>query len=518
MVQKIWKEIIQEQEVRQNLSKLRELVKQENNRIKCRQLAEEQELFFATLLQHEDPKTRKNVALLVGELGLSSFQEALWSAYEKEDTLFVRSSYLVAMQKLDMKGYLTKFKERLEYLSNTETEQENKKHIQEEMKELTKLVISIEGVKKHTFIGWQKESEIILLANRRHIENVLEEIKQLPNVQTTDAKLLSAGIRLKTGGLEQLMEIRTWQDILFLVPGMKVCEKEPIEAADRVASSKLLEFLTERHIGKAPFYFRVEVKMQTGNVTDNKKKTSGKSGQEKEITEAKNRFIKKFVQRLEEQTNRQLINSPSDYEIEIRLVENKEGKFNTMVKLYTLADDRFSYRKEVVASSIRPVNAALIVSLAKEYMVADAQVLDPFCGVGTMLIERQKKVPANTSFGIDILEEAIEKARINTEEAGQIVHYVNRDCITFVHEYLFDEIFTNMPFVQGRKTALDIYEIYEKFFAVAGSLLKNSGMMILYTHDKAYIDKLAPKYHFEVEKRYQVNVKEDTWVYIVKRR
>jgi len=171
----------------------------------------------------------------------------------------------------------------------------------------------------------------------------------------------------------------------------------------------------------------------------------------------------------------------------------------------------------VVAASIRPVNAALLVQLAREYMIEDARVLDPFCGVGTMLIERQKKVSADTSYGLDIYEEAIEKARRNTEEAGQLVHYVNRDCFTFTHEYLFDEIFTNMPFAQGRKTALEIYEIYEKFFETARKLVRTGGVIALYTHDKVYVDKLSLKTGFDILKKCQINVKEDTWLYVLKK-
>ena len=182
-----------------------------------------------------------------------------------------------------------------------------------------------------------------------------------------------------------------------------------------------------------------------------------------------------------------------------------------------MEDHRFDYRTDVVAASIRPVNAALLVQLAKEYMMEGARVLDPFCGVGTMLIERQKKIVADTSYGLDIFEEAVEKGRKNAQQAGQVIHFINRDCFTFTHEYLFDEIFTNLPFVQGRKTSLEIYEIYEKFFETARKLVKTGGVIVLYSHDKAYVDKLFLKTGFEMQKKCQVNVKEDTWLYVLKK-
>ena len=515
MVQKIWDEILKNKEVRQNLSRLREIIKDRSNKQECKNLVSEYPAFLENLLQSEEPKTRKNTALLLGDLEMNEFAMSLWRAYEKEETLFVRSSYVAAMQKLEMTAFLKPIKSRLQTLSKITPEENNRKHISEEIQQLNKLLISVEGIKKHKFTGWRKESEIILLANRRHLETVLMELKQLEQVVSSNAKLMSAGIRLKTDALDQLMEIRTWQEMLFLVTGMKSCERDPLKAAETIASSKLIEFLEERHQGEAPFYFRVEVKMQCGSPVP--EKCNKKEKTEKQILEEKQKFVKKFIEALEEKSGRQLINTTTDYEIELRLVENKEGRFNVMVKLYTMKDSRFDYRQEVIASSIRPVNAALLVQLAKEYMNQDARVLDPFCGVGTMLIERQKKIEADTSYGLDILEEAIEKGRRNAEEAGQLIHFINRDCFTFTHEYLFDEIFTNMPFVQGRKTPLEIYEIYNQFFKNVTKLIRSGGVMILYTHDKSYVEKLSITSKFQIEKKWQINTKEDTWLYVLKK-
>ena len=64
--------------------------------------------------------------------------------------------------------------------------------------------------------------------------------------------------------------------MLFLVPGMKTCEKDPVKAAEVIASSKLVEFLEERHKGEAPFYFRVEVKTQVASGNGKNKEQQGK--------------------------------------------------------------------------------------------------------------------------------------------------------------------------------------------------------------------------------------------------
>lgn len=493
-IEKLWNEIMDEQQVRQNLSKIRELIKEEKNYKMAMELISDYRLFLEKLLGDHDPKIRKNTVLLIGDLRLEEMNTFLWETYTKEETLFIRSSYLTAMKKIGSGSSVRKMKEREEFLRKQEWEEENKKHITEELRQIRSLIIEAEGIIKHRFCDTEEKSDVILLANRKHLPEILEELKKLPDITTSNARLMQAGIRLHTNRIEQLFQTRTWTEMLFLVPGMKTCTMNAGEAAKQIGESSLLGFLGKRHKGDGPYYFRVEVKSEKVDKT---------------------KFIRKFVDDLEQISSYQLINSPSHYEFEIRLVENKEGKFNVTVKLYTMEDERFSYRKEVIASSIRPVNAALLALLSEKYLQEEARVLDPFCGVGTMLIERNKKVKADTLYGVDILEDAIYKGRRNAEEAGVPVHFINRDFFSFSHEYAFDEIFTNMPFVQGKKTALDIYDLYEKFFCKVPEVLCKGGRMILYSHDKRILEKQAEKWGYKILEKIVINVKEDSWLYIL---
>ncbi len=496
MVKKIYENISKNIEVRQNLSQLRKEIKERVNKEQFLQLLGNKYDTLITLLSHEDAKTRKNVALLMGDLACKEFLDPLYEAYCREKQLFIKSSYLLAIQQMDYRKYLKEFKNKMTDLSKTVTDDSNRKHIAEEMRALTNLVVTMEGVKMHTFAGYQEPSEIVLLTNRRHTEVTMEQLRAIPALDTSKAKVMSAGIRLSGNCLDKILPIRTYQEILFLVRGMKTCEMDPEIAAKAIAESQLLDFLTQRHRGKAPFYFRVELKS-------------------KMPLDKKSAFSKKLSSEIERLSNRMLINMTSQYEFEIRLIENREGKYNILVRLFTIPDDRFDYRKEVVATSIKPSNAALLVALAKEYMVEDARVLDPFCGVGTMLIERQKQIPANTSYGIDYMQEAIEKAKINTEAAGQIIHYINKNYFDFTHEYLFDEIFTNMPFAIGHKTEADIYDIYQDFFIKTKQHLEINGTIIMYSHNKEYVRKLSLANGYRIVKEIEVNVKERTYLYII---
>lgn len=497
MVNKIYDNICKNIEVRQNLSQLRKEIKEQMNKNQFLQVLENKFDTLISLLFHEDAKTRKNVALLMGDLACKEFLDPLYEAYCREKQLFIKSSYLQAIQHLDYRKYLNEFKNKMTEMSKIVIDDSNRKHIAEEMRALTNLVVTMEGVRMHKFIGYQEPSEIILLTNRRHIEVTMEQLRAIVTLDTSKAKMMSAGIRLQENCLDKILPIRTYQEILYLVRGMKMCEMNPEIAAKTIAESQLLDFLTIRHKGKVPFYFRVELKS-------------------KMPLDKKSAFTKKLSSEIERLTNRTLINTTSQYEIEIRLIENKEGICNVLVRLFTIPDERFDYRKEVVATSIKPTNAALLVSLAKEYMIEDARVLDPFCGVGTMLIERQKQIPANTSYGIDCISEAIEKARINTEAAGQIIHFINRNYFDFTHEYLFDEIFTNMPFAIGHKTEAEINDIYEQFFEKSKEHLEPAGTIIMYSHNKEYVRKLAPLNGYRIVKEIEINVREATYLYIIK--
>ena len=493
MIRDTFEAIVKDVNVRQNLSLLRQELKDGNNKHALLfHIGSQYNEMFIRLLQHKDAKTRKNAALVMGELGIQAFLEPLYQAYLNETKLFVKSSYLVAIGELDYRSIMPDLKSRLDELSRMEITEENKNHIQEEMRALSNLIVTMEGVKSHRFTGISKPADIILLTNRNHISTTLE---QLP--EGVRAKAFNAGVQAKVNSLEQVLPIRTYIELLFFVPGLQSCPMDAEACAKKVASSKLLAFLEERHDGGAPFYFRIELKT-------------------KMELDKKAAFAKKAALEIEQQTNRKLINTTSNYEIELRFVENKEGKLNVLVKLYTLKDERFTYRKEAVAASIRPVNAALTVALTKQYQKEDAQVLDPFCGVGTMLIERHKATKANTMYGTDIFGEAIRKARENADTAHQIIHFINRDFFDFTHEYLFDEVITNMPSAMGHVGEEDVKQIYIRFFRKVKEHLKEDGVIILYSHDKGFVRKYAPANGFKVVEEFEISMKEGTYVFVIR--
>ena len=143
-------------------------------------------------------------------------------------------------------------------------------------------------------------------------------------------------------------------------------------------------------------------------------------------------------------------------------------------------------------------------------------MLDPFCGVGTLLVERAKKMPADPLYGLDIFEEAIIKARTNSEAAGIPIHYINRDMSDFRHDYLFDEIISDLPLTGKGRDPWKLKELYHKLFERTPEFLKKGGMLFLYTSETGIMENCL-KEHREMSKiqEFLIQEKNDSRFYVL---
>lgn len=491
MVREYYERICAGQEVRQNLIALRSSLRDEKEKRSFAYLLAGDFSKLAGLLKDEDPKVRKNAALILGEMESEDVLPVLFDAYQKEQTRFIRADYLQAMEKLDYSRYLPGLKERLGILLNQEAKVEEQKHRMEEVRTLQQMILQYEGSRRHHFTGGSYRKDVILTTNRCQREATASRI------QGGKVTLLQGGVRVSGVEVKELLPIRTYSEILFPVQGLEMVSGNPEELGKKLASGKLLDFVQQLHEGLPPFYYRIELKSAL---------SPDKRGD----------FIRKISESFERHSKGIWINSTTDYELELRLIQRKDGSFLVMVKLFTISDMRFRYRRESVASSVSPVNAALAVELARPYLKENGQILDPFCGVGTMLIERNLALKARTMYGIDIYGEAIDKARRNTAAAGMRVNYINKDFFEFEHEYLFDEIITDMPQVTQAKHRDQIREIYAKFFAYAGHVLKEEAVMILYASEPEFVQKEVKKYpQYCIRESHVLNERQGTAVFVI---
>lgn len=460
MVKDIYESICRGEDVRANLICLKQLIADQKEKSAFAYMLAGDFRKLAALLKDKDAKIRKNAALILGELESEDVLPWLYEAYEKEKQLFVRESYLKAMEKLNFSQMLPKLKKRQKTLQEEllYAADEGKKHLQKEAAVLSRMILKYEKPKHHTFCGGKTE-DVILLCNRNNRQITARQI------QTGEVSMLAGGVRIQGADLQEIAKIRTWQELLFPLHGKVEREYTAEAAAQTVWNTEIMELLQSLHEEKGAFLFRIEYK---GSLDERKK----------------SEFVKKTASLLEEKSERMLINSISDYEIEIRIVESKKGGYLPFLRLYTMEDERFAYRKESIAASIAPVNAALIMQIAGDYLKENAQVLDPFCGVGTMLIERKYFRSADPLYGVDIYAEGIQKARDNTAVTGMPIHYISRDFFTFEHDYLFDELVTDMP-------ASADEAFYMAFFKKAETLLKRGAVLVLYNRQGTLLEEMC---------------------------
>ena len=409
-MEQILKELENNENIRANISALRVQIKDAEKKLQLENQMDKLEAKFFSFLKSEDAKTRKNTALLLGDLAYAPAMDVLYRSYTEENTLFVKASYLQALAEMNVTAILPDLRDALQQLLETEIAPENKKHIDEEIRALRKIIIQNEGINRHTMDVKGKKVSVILQTNRIQRETIRRTI-----VDGT-ATLHPLGIHVETERLDKLMQLRTYRDMVFPLQMKGFLPVDAKKAAQGIMDANVLGILDSLHREGGEYYFRIDVKSAMD-------------------LETRSTFTRKLAGELEHLSKGRLINSTSDYEVEIRLIANKDGMFFPCLKLATIKSNRFAYRKNAIATSIHPSTAALIMELAKDYMKEHAQILDPFCGVGTMLIERNKKVSAREIYGIDIFGEAIAFARENTELAGVNVNYIHRDFFDFKHEY-----------------------------------------------------------------------------------
>lgn len=491
MIKELYENICRAEDVRANLAALKKEIKSENGKRAFAYLLAGDYSGIGELLRHEDAKVRKNAALILGEMECEDMLPALWQGYQAEQKLFVRPAYVKAMAAYDCRPYLQELQKRRDFLMENSVSEETEKHVREELAGLRALLAGYEREEGHVFTGVTRETDVILLTNRAHREITREQLKE------EHTALFAGGVRVRTQDIEGLFCIRTWTEMLFPVRGAAFLPENPAEAADVLAKSGLLPFLESCHKGDGAFYFRAEVR---GNMERDEKTA----------------FVKKFSQAFEKASGRKFMNSVSDYEMELRILQRKDGGFLPLLKLYTLKDERFVYRKQALSASIHPANAALVMALLKPYLKEGAQVLDPFCGVGTMLIERERVLEAGYMYGVDIYAGAVEKARVNAEAAEVDINFITRDFFDFHHKYLFDEIITNMPTVTGTKSKGEITELYERFLRKAPGMLESGGIMALYTTEEGILQRcLKTCDSMRLLKRWTVREKEGSVLYVL---
>ena len=481
MFDKQLKELTEGVNLRENLIYIKETLQGGNNTETLKSEKRYGISLFPGFLDNSDAKVRKNTVLIMGMLKEDGYGDIIAKRYMAETTFFVRSAYLTALKTYNYDKHLEMLKERRRELEAGSFDEADLKHAAAELKVLIALLDSGKKQVKHTFTDPKKAVQVILTTGADTREAVKEALT-LNGIG--ELKQVFCGIMALTSKINKAAHIRIYKELLFPLNGMKSYDKAEIPAA--LAKGNLMELLEGMHRdSNGAFGFRLDVKEEDAA---------------------------KLSAKIQAMSKGRLINSVSDYEIEIKLIAAKDGKYGLFFKLHTLGFDRFDYRENYVAASLNPVRAAMAVWLVRNYLEEGANVLDPFCGVGTMLIERDKLVKAGQMYGVDTFGKAIEGARINTSNAGAHANYINRNYFDFEHSMLFDEIITDMPVLEYG--AAD--EFYGRFLSYSEGLLKNQGIMIVYSSEKNLLRKhLRLNGNYKLLREFTMDSRSGAGVYVL---
>lgn len=372
------------------------------------------------LIAIPDDKARKTAYVLIGLCAPDACADKLVQALKDEKTRFVRPSIILALG-----NTLSPEK----YLSSYVIEPGKPKHMNEERDALKKALgkaAASQTIKKLSLPDWCAVTFISKDALTAEMDGL-----GLPFRESSLSSLLD----VKTADLDRL---RCYEQALYDLGKMGEYER----------AAKALDAF-----GCRGYRYRVEA----GAIP---------SEHRRDTIQAVSEGLARFGYE----------DNPSGYAFEIRLLHNR------MAAIFP-GDTRFEYRKQAIPASINPVTAASIMRLCRPYMRADARVLDPFCGSGTMLIERGLILQTQTLVGVDISPFAIRAACENRKASGQKIALIHGDALQFGASR-FDEIVSNMPFGIRVSKHAENERLYAMFAGRLKSLLEDGGYAFLYTLEK----------------------------------
>lgn len=416
------------------------------------------ETYFLSLVSSEDSKIRKVVCEILGKTKHESYKKIIFDAYLNETQLMVKPSILKALSLYAIDEYLDVLNQREAELVE-ELVGENAKHAKEELRVLRKLLQPYRTLKKHEFIGFENEVPLILTIPAGHHEALMDELVGY------ETKKVGLGVQIKAKDIESLFECRLFSGMYF--PVCKAASLSVKDIASDVTIKKILRFLDKCHEGEGAYRFRLDLEDSS--------------------------LSKDLAQTIESHSNGRLQNYPGDYEVEIRIRENLKKEAVIYLKLLTIIDPRFTYRKQASSSSLASHTAALIAHYLQDYVKPDGQLLDPMCNDGTLLIERTLMMPPHFVMGLDFSQELMEKAKLNANDAFVDIRFVQRDLRTFTHQRLFDEMICQLPSVRKKEESANEEKLYQLTFSKVKDLMAVGGIFAVYSKENDLVSRAYNK-------------------------
>ncbi len=413
-------------------------------------------------------KTRKNAARLLGALESQSDTPALLQALQREETRFVRPSIILALGATGGQ----EARKALQALPLPALDAEDK-HDREEGEALRMALSRLSPGSKHRFTGLSSPRTITLYAPAGFGTLLGQELEGLG---IAVRNVWSDGVQVLTQDWKGLFRARCFTEALFPLgqatlppPDGQGRYDAGITGTSAAAACRvpLFQLLQSCHDGPPPYSYRVECRLETD----------------------RGAFARAVAAKFDS-AGQVLRNSPSQYEVELRVQPFNQGRLDVLCKLFTYQDQRFGYRRQAISASIQPATAAALCRYSQAFTPQrPLRVLDPCCGSGTLLIERGLLSPCACLTGLELVGDTVQKARENVAAAHSIAKILHKDCLTFQAREPFDLVLANLPFGNRVGSHDDNRRLYAGLLEKLPQWLAPGGVAILYTMEYALLQR-----------------------------
>ena len=421
----------------------------------------------SSIVSDDDPKVRKNAYELLGRLQNAEYLPLLMIAHEKEETLYVLPSVILALGRYsdrpDVRDLLKNGLDTFIPLNNDKND----------------IAIKESYIKATNAFS---EREPLLFTDGDHMP--FDVILTCPNARITQKDLSGIGINAMVfdavSGLVLAKDIRRLRSLYsvrsFYDMGIYITDGEkPDKLLNDDSISFLITVLKELY-GRDDLHYRVDV--------------TGRTITKKERADA----VKITAAAL---MHTGLINDVSSYDIEFRYVFIGQ-KFVLALFPGSVNDNRFSYRKKAISASMHPAVAASVCSVIKDNSTRNARIIDCFCGAGTLILERSF-FPYGKLYASDISNDALSALNVNARTLGVKIEAFPHNAVQPFREK-FDEVLANMPFGLRVSSHTSNEKLYSEFSDNLYSMLEDNGIAYMFTNDKKLFSDVFTK-RFEITGR-----------------
>lgn len=192
-------------------------------------------------------------------------------------------------------------------------------------------------------------------------------------------------------------------------------------------------------------------------------------------------------------------------ELDVRILMESQ-KLHVGLRLSDKPLHRRAYKLHNLPGSTKPPLAYALAKLAK--IQPGDTVLDPFCGVGTVLVETSLGFSPAELIGLDRNKESLKLAKLNIQQAKIEADLIEGTATDLPFEKSsIDKIVSNPPW--GRQVAKteDLDLLYSSFFLQAHKVLKPAGRMVLLTDQEEWMQAyLSDSMDFLLKKEVELSL------------